>query len=343
MKRPLLLVTGICTFVGFCHCTLLLGQEASQDTSQDISPSASSNEAANSNEVVIRKSIASYVEAFNKGDAKAVASHWNDHGEFMTPEGDQLLGRQQLEDHFAAYFKKAENAKIELLNTAIKSLSPSVAQETGIARVIVPGQEPSETDYEAIHVKTPMGWKIDSVREQQRPEQVLNDKAPTHEEHLQALDWLVGSWVDTEENTTIETKCRWTTNQNFLVRSFKVVIEDRINFEGTQIIGWDAHAETIRSWTFDSDGGFGVGRWSGDGDRWTVSTLNVLPDGRRASSTNIYDRIDENNMQFRSIGRQIDGELMPRIDPVSVVRVSDQIPSPQILSPQPSLLEDSTP
>lgn len=323
MKRHLILVACICTLVGSCHCTLLLGQEPSQDTSQS----------ANSNETAIRKSIASYVEAFNKGDAKAVASHWNDDGEFITPEGDQLLGRQQLEDNFAAYFMKAKNAKIELLNTAIKSLSPNVAEETGIARVIVPGQEPSETDYEAIHVKTPKGWKIDSVREQQRPEQ-----SPTYEEHLQALDWLVGSWVDTDENTTIETKCRWTTNQNYLVRSFKVVIEDRIDFEGTQIIGWDAHVEAIRSWTFDSDGGFGVGRWSGDGDRWTVSTLNVLPDGRRASGTNIYNRIDENSMQFRSIGRQIDGELMPSIGPVSVVRVSDQIPSPQ-----PSLLEDSKP
>ncbi len=58
---------------------------------------------------------------------------------------------------------------------------------------------------------------------------------------------------------------------------------------GSQIIGWDPYAQTIRSWLFDSDGGFGVGRWTPAGNRWTVKTLSVLPDGRRGSATNIYE------------------------------------------------------
>jgi len=303
---------------------VLLGQEESP---------GNSSKSANNNEAGIRKSITSYVEAFNKGDAKSVASHWNEDGEFMTPAGDKLRGRLQLENNFAAYFKKTKDAKIELLNTSIEFLSPSVAQETGIARVLVPGQEPSETEYEAIHVRTSTGWKIDRVHEQQP-----SGPSPVHREHLRALNWLVGTWVDTDEKSSVETQCQWTTNQNFLVRSFKVEIEGRMDFEGTQIIGWDAHVETIRSWTFDSDGGFGVGRWSGDGDCWTVCTLHVLADGRRASGTNIYNRIDENHMQFHSIGRQVDGELMPDIDPVSVVRRPDK---PR--SSNEALLKDPTP
>jgi hypothetical protein len=95
-----------------------------------------------------------------------------------------------------------------------------------------------------------------------------------------------------------------------------------VDFEGSQIIGWDPHSQTIRSWLFDSDGGFGVGRWSGAGDRWTVQSLNVLPDGRRASATNIYERLDENTVRFRSIGRQVDGELLPNIEPVTVTRAA---------------------
>lgn len=266
-------------------------------------------------ETAIRKAIDSYVAAFNKGDAKALAAHWTEQGEFVTPAGKELRGRPQLEEDFAAYFSETENAKIELLDTSIKLASPSVALETGTARVVSPDAEPSETMYKAIHVKTAEGWKIDSVREE-----APAAPAPTHYEQLKDLEWMIGEWVDADDNATVETSCRWSTNNNFLIRSFRVNVQDRVDFEGTQVIGWDPAAQTIRSWLFDSDGGFGVGRWSGGDGRWTVQTLSVLPDGRRASATSIHEIVDENSFRFQSIGRQVDGELLPNIDPVTVVR-----------------------
>jgi len=275
-------------------------------------------ENVNADEAAIRKAIDSYVEAFNQGDAKALSAHFGEQGEMVTPAGDTLQGRQQLEEAFAAYFQETKDAKIELQDTAIRLLSPSVAIETGVARVLVPGAEPSETEYEAIHVKTAEGWKIDSVREEAAPV-----AAPSHYEQLQDLEWMIGRWVDAEGGSNVQISCRWTTHRNFLVRSFKVFVEDRVDFEGTQVIGWDPYNQAIRSWMFDSDGGFAVGRWSGGGERWTVHSLHVLPDGRRASATMIYDVLDENTVRFHSIGRQVDGELMPNIEPTTVVRAAE--------------------
>lgn len=270
-------------------------------------------------EAEILAAVDSYAETFNKGDAKALAAHWTEHGEFVTPAGDVLKGRKALEDDFASYFQANPGAKLELLETQIKMLSPHVASETGLTRVIVEGEEPSETTYEAIHVKTDEGWRIDSVKEDAAPE-----AAPTHYDRLQPLEWMIGTWVDNaEEGVTIETTGRWTTNDNFIVRTFRVFIQDRVDFEGTQVVGWDPSADTIRSWAFDSDGGFGVGRWSNQGNRWTVQSLNVLPDGRRGSSTNIYDLLDENTIEFKSIGRQVDGELLPSIDTLTIVRAAE--------------------
>lgn len=270
-------------------------------------------------EAAILAAVDSYAATFNKADAKALAEHWTENGEFVTPAGDVLKGREALESDFAAYFKENEGAKLELVETQIKMLSPHVASETGIARVILEGQEPSETTYEAIHVKTAEGWRIDSVKEDAAPE-----PAPTHYEQLQALEWTIGTWVDNaDEGVTVETTGRWTTNNNFIVRTFRVFIQDQVDFEGTQVIGWDPSAGAIRSWTFDSDGGFGVGRWSNSGSRWTVQALNVLPDGRRGSSTNIYDLLDDNTIEFKSIGRQVDGELLPSIDTFTIVRASE--------------------
>ncbi|QDU77456.1 hypothetical protein Pan97_45260 [Bremerella volcania] len=270
-------------------------------------------------EAAILAAVDSYAATFNKGDAKALAEHWTENGEFVTPAGDVLKGRKALEDDFAAYFKDKAGAKLELVQTQIKMLSPHVASETGIARVILEGEEPSETMYEAIHVKTAEGWRIDTVKEDAVPE-----AAPTHYEQLQALQWMIGTWVDdAQEGVTVETTGRWTKNNNFIVRSFRVFVQDQVDFEGTQVVGWDPSAGAIRSWTFDSDGGFGVGRWSNSGNRWTVQALNVLPDGRRGSSTNIYDLLDENTIEFKSIGRQVDGELLPSIDTFTIVRAAE--------------------
>lgn len=329
-------------FLGLAVSLLLCGSSWSQDTSptapvdadkgeeatEDASP-ASAEDASDvveetieveleltKDETQILAAIDSYAAAFNQGDAKALVAHWTEDGEFVTPSGTVLKGREALESDFASYFKENSGAKLELLETQIKMLSPHVASETGIARVILEGQEPSETTYEAVHVKTADGWKIDSVKEDASPE-----AAPTHYEQLQALEWMIGTWVDNaEEGVTVETTGRWTTNSNFIVRTFRVFIEDQVDFEGTQVIGWDPSAGAIRSWTFDSDGGFGVGRWSNSGNRWTVQALNVLPDGRRGSSTNIYDLLDENTIEFKSIGRQVDGELLPSIDTFTIVR-----------------------
>ena len=76
------------------------------------------------------------------------------------------------------------------------------------------------------------------------------------------------------------------------------------DLEGTQVIGWDPAAGTIRSWMFDSDGGFGEGTWSKKDNSWIVKFNQVLPDGRKASATNIYTLIDGTRSPgSRSAGR----------------------------------------
>lgn len=275
---------------------------------------AVADEEPSADEKAIRAAIQSYVDAFNKHDAQAVAAHWTAGGEFITPAGKVVTGREELEKEFTAYFAEAKDAKLEIGEPSIQMLSPGVAVEHGSALVVASDRDPIETDYEAIHVKTDDGWKMDSVREKEYvPPQ-------TNYERLKQLEWMIGEWVNADEDAVVETACRWTKNQNFITRSFKVYVEDRVDLEGTQVIGWDPSLGVIRSWLFDSDGGFGVGLWKRDGDRWTVRALRVLPDGRRGSTTTVTELVDENTFTFRTIGREVDGELLPNVGPINVVR-----------------------
>jgi hypothetical protein len=144
--------------------------------------------------------------------------------------------------------------------------------------------------------------------------------APSHYEQLKQLEWLIGRWVDRSEGSSVDTVCRWTKNRNFISRSFAVSFGDEIELEGTQVIGWDPDKKVIRSWLFDSDGGFAVGLWTRQGNRWKIQSLHVLGDGRKASSVNLLTYVDENKFTWESTDREVDGELLPNLGPVTVVR-----------------------
>lgn len=264
------------------------------------------------------KRITGYVAAFDQGDAEAIASFWAEKGEFITPSGETLSGRAAIAAKFKEWFAESSNGRLELVDPQVEIQSPSVAIETGTARVTMPEQEPTETGYRAVLINTADGWKIDSVSEYE-----LEPATPSNFDRLQELEWMVGQWSAESETSKVEASCRWTSNQNFLIQTYRISPNEGDVLEVSQIIGWDPNAGTIRSWTFDSDGGFGAGRWSGGGGRWSCQTLSVLPDGSRGSATNIYERVDENSLRYSSIGRQVGDELIPDVEPVVITRVNE--------------------
>jgi len=267
-----------------------------------------------SDENAIRAAVASYVAAYNRGDAKAVAAHWSDSGEWLSPSGQRFQGKQAIEKELQAMFAQNKGVRIEVMHPTIRLVSPEVAIEEGTVRVISPTEPPSDSTYFALHVKKGGQWKLDSVRETDVPE------TPPASSPLQDLAWLVGQWTDDSPDATVAATVTWTKNKSFLNYSFKVSAPGMEDLEGTQVIGWDPAAGTIRSWLFDSDGGFGEGTWSKKDNSWIVKFSQVLPDGRKASATNIYTLVDANTITWKSIGRKVDGEILPNVEAVKIVR-----------------------
>jgi hypothetical protein len=131
---------------------------------------------------------------------------------------------------------------------------------------------------------------------------------------------MVGSWIDDSHGTLIETDCEWTKNQNFLTRSFTWKSGDEVRMSGMQIIGWDPANKRIRSWVFDSDGGFSEGKWTRKGDRWLIQQVGTLQDGGQSTATNILTYLDDDNFSWQSIDRTVDGEVLPNVPEVVVTR-----------------------
>jgi uncharacterized protein (TIGR02246 family) len=269
-------------------------------------------------EAAIRKAVESYVAAFNQGDAKALAAMWSPEAVYTNPlSGDQVIGRAEIEKQFAGIFADAKGTKLEAKTDSVRFVSPNVAVEQGIAKVIRPDQAPEESEYTAVYVQREGQWLLDRVTEEDVPAPV-----PSHYEQLKDLEWLIGRWVDQDDLATVVTECNWAKNNNFITRSFTIQIRDRIDMAGMQIIGWDPSTKQIRSWVFDSDGGFGQATWQKKNNRWFIQQTGVLPDGRKSTAVNIITRLDDNTCTIQSVNRMVDGELQPNIDEVVVGRQS---------------------
>jgi uncharacterized protein (TIGR02246 family) len=266
-------------------------------------------------EAAIRKAVESYVAAFNQGDAKALAAMWSPDAVYSNPLSDvQVVGREAIEAQFAAIFDEAKGIKLEATTEAVQFVSPNVGVEQGMAKLIRPDQAPEETEYTAVYVKRDGQWLLDRVTE----EEVL--VVPSHYEQLKELEWMIGRWVDQDDNATVVTECNWTKNNNFITRSFTVQVRARIDMAGMQIIGWDPSTKQIRSWVFDSDGGFGQGTWTKKGDRWYIQQTGVLPDGRKSSAVHIITRVDDSTCTLQAVNRTVDGELLPNVEEVKITK-----------------------
>jgi uncharacterized protein (TIGR02246 family) len=273
-------------------------------------------------EAAIRASGVALLQAYNARDAKKLASFWSPEAVYVDPAtGEEIVGREAIEKEFEEAFSDKKDAKLAVDVESIDFVSPNVAVIRGTAHVLVPGEEPNDSEFTVVRVKQNGQWLIDRVSEIEKEK-----PAPSAYERLKELEWMIGSWHDDDPRPSVEiqTDVAWTKNRNFITRAFAVAIGDRVNRSGMQIVGWDPVEKQIRSWVFDSDGSFGEGTWSRKGDRWTIHNTLTLSDGGKATSTNIMTRLDDNSFKWESVNREVDGELQPNVDPVLVVRKADQ-------------------
>jgi uncharacterized protein (TIGR02246 family) len=266
-------------------------------------------------ETAIRKMARSYVEAFNKHDAKALADYWSPDAVYLDrTTGEEVVGRSAIAEQFTALFQDQPEVKLEVTVESVQFISPNVALERGTTRFLDPNEEPEEIAYTAVDVKRDGKWLLDRVTDQSK------ETPPSHYEQLKALEWMVGEWMCDSDEAEVELDCNWTKNQNFLTRAFEISVGDDITASGVQIIGWDSKAKTIRSWTFDANGTFSEGTWEQIGGRWFIRNRGMLPDGRDATMVNIMKQMDADSFTWQTIERTAGDELLPNIDEIQLIR-----------------------
>src|SRR5262249_36366682 len=198
----------------------------------------------------LAKNAEAFIEAFQKGDAKAVAALWTVDGDYTDQAGKQLKGRDAIEKAFQALFAEHEGAKLHIDSHSLRFATPDVAIEDGVTAVIPPdGGAPSRARYSIVHVKKEGQWLLSSVRD-------APFIPPGNYEHLRALEFAVGDWASEGDKGAVQRlSVSWDDQQNFLHATFESTIRDDSVGTARQWIGWDPNAKQIRSWMFDVTGG----------------------------------------------------------------------------------------
>src|SRR5262249_55664374 len=226
---------------------------------------APASEDDSKDKAAIRENAKAFVEAFQKGDAKALAEFFARNGECTDETGRELKGRGAIEKAFEGLFAQNKGLKLRINSLSLRFLTPDVAIEEGTSAVITPDRDPpSHARYTNVHVKKDGRWLIGSSK--------LTVSAPANNsEHLHELEWLLGEWSDEAEKGEVSrVSVDWAENQTFIVATFGSTFKSMTIGGGTQWIGWNPVEKHIRSWTFDANGGYGDGVWTKEGDKWSI-------------------------------------------------------------------------
>jgi uncharacterized protein (TIGR02246 family) len=293
--------------------------------------SAKEGDAKSADEKALLEALYAYKEAFNRGDAKALAAFYTEHAELVDEKGDVVHGRDAIQKDFAIIFEKNPGVKLDVAVDWCRWLSNDSIIHHGAAKVTQKDGTTVFSTYTAVYVKRDGKWLIGMVREIP----AAADGTAGQESNLQALAWLVGNWVDEDDHARIEISCDWAKNKTFLNRKFTVyskeldkgsklaqIMIEKVVLECTEIIGWDASRGVLRSWVFDSHGGFAEGLWLHKGDRWFVKSHGVTAAGKKTSATHILTPTAADQYTWRSVSRTLDGQLQPDLAEVVVQRVS---------------------
>jgi uncharacterized protein (TIGR02246 family) len=266
-------------------------------------------------EAAIRQKTQSYAEAYNRKDADAIAQFWLEDAEYTNlMTGYTVEGREAIREEFEDIFSEGEDVNLEMSTGLVAFPKMGEAVETGIYTVSIPDQPSKKFRYRLFYTYSDGDWYLSREGELEELEFASNY------ENLKELEWLIGKWEDADDEVYVESEYRWDENKNFIRHTFKVDVIGKKEIEGERIIGWDPVNGTIRSWQFDSRGGFAEAEWYKEGDRWVIESANTLPDGRLASQIQVVTPEEQDSFIYEIPSRVVDGEIQRGLDSVQVIR-----------------------
>jgi uncharacterized protein (TIGR02246 family) len=258
--------------------------------------------------------IKANIQAFNNRDASAIAANWTADGEYIRNDGDPVRGRAEIQKGYAEFFKTLKGKptlEVQMDNLRFPSADTAVSEVT-LRLKNEPGEVIGSNWRNTLLVREGGQWKMAMVQEW--------DRDTGMDDSLKDLEWLIGTWHMNTKDREVTTTYEWDDNKAFIRGKYSIREGAKVTESGKQIFGRDNAEGGIRSWVFQSDGGFGDGAWTREGKKWTVDFDGETGDGKRLHATVIYVRVDPNTFTWQSVQQTIDGQPIADTQPIRVTK-----------------------
>ena len=267
-----------------------------------------------SDRLAIEKLTEDMIQAFDKRDAAAIAAHWTEEGEFIRNDGAPIRGRAEIQKGYAEFFKTLKGKpKLEIQSDALRFPSADMAVSEVTLRLKNDDGEIVASGRQAIVAVREGGqWKVAIIREW--------DRDIGLDASLKELEWLIGTWRAVTNDREVTITYNWDEHKAFLRGKYTVKEGTKVIESGTELIGKDNARGVIRSWVFQSDGGFGGGVWTREGKKWSVDVHGVRADGRELTATTIYVRVAPNTVTWQAVNQALDGVPVAETPPIKVTK-----------------------
>lgn len=254
------------------------------------------------------------IRAFDKRDAAALAAHWTEGGEFLRNDSAPVRGRSEIEKGYAELFKTLKGKpRLDIRTDAVRFPSADMALSQVTLRLKNDAGEVVASSWQdTVLIREGGRWKMAVVREW--------DRDVGLDVSLKDLEWLVGTWRAVTKDREVTITYEWGPNRTFIRGGFTVKEGDKAVQSGTEVIGKDNAEGVIRSWVFQSDGGFGDGIWAREGKKWTVDVHGVGADGRKLTATTVYVHVDPTTLTWQAVNQALNGVPVADTPPIKVTK-----------------------
>lgn len=262
------------------------------------------------------KFLQKYSEAWHKHDPAVIAAMYTEDARFENEYGEVLQGREAIQKVIADSVTGDQGAELVVHIESARSLGKDVLLVRGTTSV-TKDESVSESEFSATMLKTGEQWLIADVIERALAE------VTEAESQLANLAALVGTWRPVSDSSQFETQVTMSLNGRFLTRKTKS-LDEANPFTSVEIIGYDPVNNHLKSWFFDSEGGFGEGFWREDEDKWVVHRDVTMPDGGKFSSEYRLSWEDMDHLIVETVSKSLNGQVLPNTKAFKMMRAGSE-------------------
>ena len=266
-------------------------------------------------DTAVQQVATEFTAAFDRGDARAIASHFTEDAVYINDQGQRFVGRKEIQQAYEMLFKRNSELKFVSEIDSIRQINATTAIEEGRVALIPRSADTPRvmSAHTAMHTLQDGKWLMAHVRD-------VRVQLPADAGQLGDLGVLVGTWAADSEQARMEVKAHWIQKNRFLARVHTITESNQITSSRLEIVGIDPASDQITSWNFDSNGGTAVGIWLPVDQGWLVQSIGTTGNGVEMVATNTLSHGDGDTLRWKSTDRFADGARLADIDTVTLKR-----------------------